>query len=66
MAWLARLLLLLAGVIAGWFVPRDEIGHAVMQFVVLLIVIFVVSMAVLYLPKVRDYVRRPPPKGGND
>lgn len=62
MGWLARILLLLAGIVAGWFVPRDQIGYSIIQFVVLLIMIFVVAMAALYLPKVRDYFKGKPPE----
>lgn len=65
MGWLARFLLLLAGLVAGWFVPRDDVGFSFIQFVVLLIIIFVVAMAALYFPKVRDYFKGKPPEDTN-
>jgi len=48
--WLVRILLLAAGVVAGWFVPRDELGYAVIQFVVVLLTILAISVATIYLP----------------
>lgn len=51
--WLVRILLLAAGVIAGWFVSRDALSFSVVQFVVVLLVLLAVSVATIYLPFLR-------------
>jgi hypothetical protein len=66
MGWLVQILLLLAGVVAGWFVPHGEIGSSVIQFVVVLIMVFMFALMVFYFPTVRDFVRRPPSQGLDD
>ena len=53
MSWLIRILLAGAGIVAGWFMPRDQIGYTIMQFVVFLLLILAASVVVLYLPKLR-------------
>lgn len=53
MGWLIRIFLIGAGVVAGWFVPRDQIGYTVVQFVVALLSILIVSIAILYFPRLR-------------
>jgi uncharacterized membrane protein YcaP (DUF421 family) len=59
MGWLIRIAIAGAGVVAGWFVPRDQLGYTIMQFVVLLLLILVVSVVVLYFPKLRSMFTRP-------
>ena len=54
MGWLIRIFLIGAGVVAGWFVPRDQLGYTVVQFVVVLLSILIVSIAVLYFPRLRS------------
>ncbi|QKC94828.1 hypothetical protein EB231_08930 [Mesorhizobium sp. NZP2298] len=58
MSWLIRILLTGAGIVAGWFMPRDQIGYMIMQFVVLLLTILVVSVVILYFPKLRSIFTR--------
>lgn len=53
MGWLIRIFLIGAGVVAGWFVPRDQVGYTIVQFVVALLSILMISIAVLYFPKLR-------------
>lgn len=53
--WLVRILLLAGGVVAGWFVPRDELGYTIIQFVVVLLIILAVSVTTLYLPELRRW-----------
>ena len=55
--WLVRILLLAGGFVAGWFVPRDELGYAIIQFVVVLLIILAASVATLYLPVLRRWWR---------
>jgi len=55
--WLVRILLLAGGVVAGWFVPRDELGYTIIQFVVVLLIILAASVATLYLPALRRWRR---------
>ena len=50
LGWLIRILLLGAGIIAGWFVPRDQLGYAIIQMVVVLVLIVMASVAVIYFP----------------
>ncbi len=64
MGWLIRIVLIGAGVVAGWFVPRDQVGYAIVQFVVALLAILMVSIAVLYFPRLRSMLKgRPAGKG---
>ncbi len=59
MGWLIRIAIAGAGVVAGWFVPRDQLGYTIMQFVVLLLLILGVSVVILYFPKLRGIFTRP-------
>ncbi|NTI72481.1 hypothetical protein [Rhizobium rhizogenes] len=59
MSWLIRILMAGAGVAAGWFVPRDQLGYTIMQFVVSLLLILMVSVIILYFPKLRSIFTRP-------
>lgn len=58
MSWLIRIFIAGAGVVAGWFVPRDQLGYTIIQFVVLLLLILVVSVAILYFPRLRSMFTR--------
>lgn len=62
MSWLIRILLAGAGVVAGWFVPRDQLGYTILQFVVLLLLILAISVVILYFPKLRGIFTRPSTK----
>ncbi|MGM4985491.1 MULTISPECIES: hypothetical protein [Rhizobium] len=64
--WLVRILMLGAGIVAGWFVPRDQLGYTIVQFVVLLLLVLVISVVLLYFPIHRGRTKRPPPKNLND
>jgi len=57
MGWLIRIFLIGAGVVAGWFVPRDHLGYTIVQFVVVLLAILTVSIAVLYFPRLRSFLK---------
>ena len=59
LGWLIRIVIAGAGVVAGWFVPRDQLGYTIMQFVVLLVLILAVSVAILYFPRLRGIFSRP-------
>lgn len=60
--WLVRILLLAGGVVAGWFVPRDELGYTIIQFVVVLLIILAFSVATIYLPVLLGRWKDPPDK----
>ena len=60
--WLVRFLLLAGGVVAGWFVPRDELGYTIIQFAIVLLIILAASVATLYLPVLRRWWRDTPEK----
>ncbi|MCZ8544312.1 hypothetical protein OOJ09_08990 [Mesorhizobium qingshengii] len=62
MSWLIRILLAGAGVVAGWFLPRDQIGYTIMQFVVFLLLVLTASVVVLYLPRLRGIFTGPSTK----
>ena len=64
--WLVRILMLGAGIVAGWFVPRDQLGYTIVQFVVLLLLVLVISVVLLYFPIRRGRTKRPPPNTLND
>ncbi|MBN9063029.1 MAG: hypothetical protein BGP06_17925 [Rhizobiales bacterium 65-9] len=51
--WIVRIMLVGAGVIAGWFVPKDDVGYAVIQFVVALVFIAAASAIGIYWPRWR-------------
>ncbi len=59
LGWLIRIVIAGAGVVAGWFVPRDQLGYTIMQFVVLLLLILAVSVVILYFPRLRGIFSRP-------
>lgn len=58
MGWLIRIILAGAGVVAGWFVPRDQLGYTIIQFVVGILLILAVSVVVLYFPQLRGIFTR--------
>lgn len=58
MGWLIRIAIAGAGVVAGWFVPRDQLGYTIIEFVVLLLLILVVSVVILYFPRLRSIFTR--------
>lgn len=62
MSWLIRILLAGAGVVAGWFLPRDQIGYTIMQFVVFLLLVLAASVVVLYLPRLHGIFTGPSTK----
>lgn len=55
--WIVRIMLIGAGVVAGWFVPKDETGFAVIQFVIALLLIAALSVVGLYWPTLKRWVR---------
>ncbi|PTE12035.1 hypothetical protein [Mesorhizobium helmanticense] len=62
MSWLIGILLAGAGVVAGWFVPRDQLGYTILQFVVLLLAILLISVVILYFPRLRSIFTQPSTK----
>lgn len=59
MTWLIRILMAVAGVVAGWFVARDQLGYTIMQLVILLLLGLVVAVLILYFPRLRRFFTRP-------
>ncbi|MDE1173792.1 MAG: hypothetical protein PW790_09005 [Parvibaculaceae bacterium] len=51
LGFVVRILLLGAGIIAGWLIPRDDAGFAVVEFVIVLVFFALASVAILYVPK---------------
>lgn len=66
LGWLVRILMLGAGIVAGWFVSRDQLGYTIIQLVVLLLLILVISVVVLYSPFRRRQAKRPPPENPDE
>ncbi len=54
LGFVVRILLIGAGVIAGWLIPRDDVGFAVVQFVIVLLLFALASVAILYAPRIRE------------
>jgi hypothetical protein len=48
MAWLARFLMLLPAIVAGWFVSREDPRFWVVALVVGLVFLFMLCVAALY------------------
>ena len=48
-------MLLGAGVVAGWFVPKEGVGYIIIQFVVVLVVIAGSSAAIMYSPRFKKW-----------
>lgn len=48
--WLVQTLLFAGGVVAGWFVPHDELAYVIIQFAVILLIILAFSVALIYVP----------------
>lgn len=65
--WLVRIVMALAGVIAGWFVARDAANFGVIQLVVsLLLITFVVAVAAFWPSLVAWLRNRRRPDGGTE
>lgn len=48
--WLTETLLFAGGVVAGLFVPHDELAYVIIQFAVILLIILAFSVALIYVP----------------
>lgn len=62
MAWLARLLLMLPAIVAGWFVAREDPRFWVVAFVVALVFLALSCIAAIYVPQLSIFSRRRPRK----
>lgn len=51
LGWVVGILMAGAGFIAGWFIPKDDVGFAVVQFVIVLIFLAVTCVIILYIPR---------------
>lgn len=62
MAMLARLLLFVPAIVAGWFVARDDGRFWVVAFVVAMVFMVVSILASIYMPslRIRDSKHLPP------
>jgi len=58
MGWVVRILIVFAGVIAAWFVSRDDLRFSTVQFVILLMLLLIACVVGFYFPKIRDFFRR--------
>lgn len=66
MTWLVRVVLFVAGIVAGWFIPRDQIGYDIVQFVVAILFLLVVSLIVLYFPRIKHMFSAIPDRAKSD
>lgn len=55
--WLVRPIMLLAAVIAGWFVAEDAANFGVVQLVVAVILVTLLVAMATFLPALVDWVR---------
>ncbi|AMK22967.1 hypothetical protein GG804_18215 [Sphingomonas histidinilytica] len=58
MAWIARLLLLIPALIAGWFVSREDPRFWVVTMVIALVFIALTCILGIYAPGLRMWPRR--------
>lgn len=58
MAWLARLLLLVPAIVAGWFVSREDPRFWVVAMVVALVFLALFCIAAIYAPRGAMFSRR--------
>ncbi|SMP55620.1 hypothetical protein SAMN06296065_10212 [Novosphingobium panipatense] len=58
MAWLARLLLLVPAIVAGWFVSREDPRYWVIAMVVALVFLALTCVAAIYAPRLSIVPRR--------
>lgn len=55
LTWIARVVLLVAGVIAAWFVAEDAVNFSIVQMTIaLLITVFVLIVAAFWWPRRRS------------
>ncbi len=62
MAWLARLLLLIPAVIAGWFVSREDPRYWVIAMAIGLVFLLLSCVAVFYYPRLSPLLRHHRPR----
>lgn len=57
MGWIARGLLILGGVVASWFIARDEHIFPVVSFVAAMLMFTAFVAAVAFWPTIRGWVK---------
>ena len=57
LSWLIRPLLLLAAVIAGWFVAEDAVNFGIIQMVVAMVLITMLVALAAFWEAVMDWLR---------
>jgi hypothetical protein len=57
LAWIVRILLIVAGAITGWFVARDATNFGVLQMFVMLALITAFVAALTLLPMVLSWLK---------
>jgi hypothetical protein len=58
LSWIARAILGVAGVAAGWFFARDQLNFVPAQIAAALILFVLLVLAVAFWPSWRDQLRR--------
>ena len=59
MAWVARLLLIIPALIAGWFVSKDDVAYWVIAFAIALVFIVLTIAFELYVHPLLKRGRKP-------
>ncbi|MEG8220550.1 hypothetical protein sphantq_00522 [Sphingobium sp. AntQ-1] len=58
MAWVARLLLIIPALIAGWFVSKEDPRFWVVAMAIALVFLALTCLVAFYVPPVRVWPRR--------
>lgn len=56
--WIARLLMVVSGVIASWFVARNELHFDVVQMVVAVILFTLIVFIFAFWPMIKTWLRK--------
>ncbi|AOH82633.1 hypothetical protein AWL63_00160 [Sphingomonas panacis] len=59
MVWVARIVLFVPALIAGWFVSRDDASYWVIALAIALVFIALTAVAGMYFPRDPGRARRP-------
>ncbi|STY29278.1 Uncharacterised protein [Legionella wadsworthii] len=56
--WLLRLLLVISGSIASWFVARDELNFPIVQMVIAVVLFTLFISIIAFWPELKNWLQR--------
>lgn len=56
--WIARIVMSLAAVVAGWFVARDAANFSIVQAAVAVLLLTIFVAVVAFWPHLTDWIRK--------